>query len=149
MPICTNCVLLYWSIMKALILVGGYGTRLRPLTLTVPKPLVEFCNKPILLHQVEALVKVARDTSPYICVFFWMIYIHIMLIFLVSLWSGWSQSCHFGCELHVWAVGARDESSGAEGMLIGFISITMQICVVDAWWISKSCSLICDLDSLE
>uniref|UniRef100_A0A671QLK9 GDP-mannose pyrophosphorylase B n=1 Tax=Sinocyclocheilus anshuiensis TaxID=1608454 RepID=A0A671QLK9_9TELE len=43
--------------MKALILVGGYGTRLRLLTLTVPKPLVEFCNKPILLHQVEALVK--------------------------------------------------------------------------------------------
>lgn len=48
----------HWPIMKALILVGGYGTRLRPLTLTVPKPLVEFCNKPILLHQVEALVKV-------------------------------------------------------------------------------------------
>ncbi|XP_020339603.1 mannose-1-phosphate guanyltransferase beta [Oncorhynchus nerka] len=43
--------------MKALILVGGYGTRLRPLTLSVPKPLVEFANKPILLHQVEALVK--------------------------------------------------------------------------------------------
>ena len=45
-------------IMKALILVGGYGTRLRPLTLSRPKPLVEFCNKPILLHQVEALVEV-------------------------------------------------------------------------------------------
>ena len=44
--------------MKALILVGGYGTRLRPLTLTRPKPLVEFCNKPMLLHQVEALAKV-------------------------------------------------------------------------------------------
>ncbi|XP_056384328.1 mannose-1-phosphate guanyltransferase beta isoform X2 [Hyla sarda] len=43
--------------MKALILVGGYGTRLRPLTLSVPKPMVDFCNKPILLHQVEALVK--------------------------------------------------------------------------------------------
>uniref|UniRef100_A0A8D0GA39 mannose-1-phosphate guanylyltransferase n=1 Tax=Sphenodon punctatus TaxID=8508 RepID=A0A8D0GA39_SPHPU len=43
--------------MKALILVGGYGTRLRPLTLSIPKPLVEFCNKPILLHQVEGLVK--------------------------------------------------------------------------------------------
>ncbi|CAL8336695.1 unnamed protein product [Merluccius merluccius] len=43
--------------MKALILVGGYGTRLRPLTLSVPKPLVEFCNKPTLLHQVEALVQ--------------------------------------------------------------------------------------------
>ncbi|CAM9362225.1 mannose-1-phosphate guanyltransferase beta [Lethenteron reissneri] len=43
--------------MKALILVGGYGTRLRPLTLSLPKPLVDFCNKPILFHQVEALVK--------------------------------------------------------------------------------------------
>ncbi|XP_060525918.1 mannose-1-phosphate guanyltransferase beta [Cylas formicarius] len=42
--------------LKALILVGGYGTRLRPLTLTCPKPLVEFANKPILLHQIEALV---------------------------------------------------------------------------------------------
>ncbi|XP_071784177.1 mannose-1-phosphate guanylyltransferase catalytic subunit beta-like [Asterias amurensis] len=44
--------------MKALILVGGYGTRLRPLTLSRPKPLVEFCNKPMLLHQVEALAAV-------------------------------------------------------------------------------------------
>ncbi len=44
--------------MKALILVGGYGTRLRPLTLSQPKPLVEFCNKPMMLHQVEALVQV-------------------------------------------------------------------------------------------
>ena len=40
--------------MKALILVGGYGTRLRPLTLSVPKPLVEFCNKPMIIHQIEA-----------------------------------------------------------------------------------------------
>ena len=42
--------------MKALILVGGYGTRLRPLTLSKPKPLVEFANKPMVLHQIEALV---------------------------------------------------------------------------------------------
>ena len=43
--------------MKALILVGGYGTRLRPLTLSRPKPLVEFANKPMLLHQIEALLE--------------------------------------------------------------------------------------------
>ncbi|ESO90736.1 hypothetical protein LOTGIDRAFT_227532 [Lottia gigantea] len=43
--------------MKALILVGGYGTRLRPLTLSTPKPLVEFANKPMLLHQLEALAE--------------------------------------------------------------------------------------------
>lgn len=42
---------------RALILVGGYGTRLRPLTLSRTKPLVEFANKPILLHQIEALVE--------------------------------------------------------------------------------------------
>lgn len=39
--------------LKGLILVGGYGTRLRPLTLSVPKPLVEFCNIPMIVHQIQ------------------------------------------------------------------------------------------------
>ena len=43
--------------MKCIILVGGFGTRLRPLTFTVPKPLVPFCNKPIVEHQIAAAVK--------------------------------------------------------------------------------------------
>jgi len=47
--------------MKALVLVGGFGTRLRPLTLSVPKPIVEFANKPSVIHQIEALVKVGVD----------------------------------------------------------------------------------------
>lgn len=42
-------------------MVGGYGTRLRPLTLSRPKPLVEFANKPILLHQIEALIEAGVD----------------------------------------------------------------------------------------
>jgi len=47
--------------MKALILVGGFGTRLRPLTLSVPKPIVEFANKPSIIHQIEALVMIGVD----------------------------------------------------------------------------------------
>lgn len=44
-------------VLTALILVGGYGTRLRPLSFSTPKPLVEFVNKPIVLHQIEALAQ--------------------------------------------------------------------------------------------
>jgi mannose-1-phosphate guanylyltransferase len=47
--------------MKALILVGGFGTRLRPLTLSIPKPIVEFANKPSIIHQIEALVACGVD----------------------------------------------------------------------------------------
>lgn len=54
--------------MKALILVGGFGTRLRPLTLSCPKPLVEFCNKSIVVHQIEALVGVCVYSACVDCV---------------------------------------------------------------------------------
>ncbi|EER12224.1 Mannose-1-phosphate guanyltransferase, putative [Perkinsus marinus ATCC 50983] len=47
--------------MKCLILVGGYGTRLRPLTLTSPKSLVPFCNLPIVEHQIAAAVECGVD----------------------------------------------------------------------------------------
>lgn len=43
--------------MKCIILVGGFGTRLRPLTFAVPKSLVPFCNQPIVEHQIAAAVK--------------------------------------------------------------------------------------------
>jgi len=46
------------KILKALVLVGGFGTRLRPFTLSKAKPLVEFANKAILSHQIEALIQV-------------------------------------------------------------------------------------------
>ena len=50
--------------LSALILVGGFGTRLRPLTLSVPKPLVPFANRPILEHQIAALAKVRAGLFP-------------------------------------------------------------------------------------
>ena len=43
--------------MKAVILVGGYGTRLRPLTLNMPKSVVPVVNIPFLLYQIELLKK--------------------------------------------------------------------------------------------
>mmetsp|Transcript_22439 Transcript_22439/g.49002 ORF Transcript_22439/g.49002 Transcript_22439/m.49002 type:complete len:369 (-) Transcript_22439:306-1412(-) len=41
--------------MKAVVLVGGLSTQLRPLTLTVPLPLLQFCNQTLLSHQLQAL----------------------------------------------------------------------------------------------
>jgi mannose-1-phosphate guanylyltransferase len=43
--------------LKAVILVGGQGTRLRPLTCNIPKAIVPLLNKPFLVHLLSYLKK--------------------------------------------------------------------------------------------
>jgi len=44
--------------MKAILLAGGMGTRLRPLTLQIPKPVVPIFNRPFLHYQLDRLKEV-------------------------------------------------------------------------------------------
>jgi mannose-1-phosphate guanylyltransferase/phosphomannomutase len=41
--------------MRAVIIAGGSGTRLRPLTYNLPKPVIPLFNKPFLVYQIELL----------------------------------------------------------------------------------------------
>jgi mannose-1-phosphate guanylyltransferase len=47
--------------MKAVVLVGGEGTRLRPLTETIPKPLIPMVDRPFLSHVLEHLARSGVD----------------------------------------------------------------------------------------
>jgi mannose-1-phosphate guanylyltransferase len=47
--------------MKALILVGGLGTRLRPLTINTPKSMMPVLNKPFMAHVVDHLIEHGVD----------------------------------------------------------------------------------------
>ncbi|HCA19874.1 MAG TPA: D,D-heptose 1,7-bisphosphate phosphatase [Treponema sp.] len=43
--------------MKVVIMAGGKGTRIASIASDIPKPMIEICGKPILLHQIECLKK--------------------------------------------------------------------------------------------
>jgi mannose-1-phosphate guanylyltransferase len=47
--------------VEAIVLVGGHGTRLRPLTLTTPKPMLPVAGVPFLTHQLARLAAVGVD----------------------------------------------------------------------------------------
>lgn len=40
---------------QTVILAGGLGTRLRPMTETIPKPMIEICGRPFLEHQLALI----------------------------------------------------------------------------------------------
>ncbi len=43
--------------MKVIILAGGFGTRLSEYTKTIPKPMINICGKPMLLHIMKQYAK--------------------------------------------------------------------------------------------
>ncbi len=43
--------------MKGVVLAGGFGTRLRPLTYNIPKPMVPVVNIPVMEHNISLLKK--------------------------------------------------------------------------------------------
>jgi mannose-1-phosphate guanylyltransferase len=47
--------------MQALILAGGEGTRLRPLTLTIPKPAIQLVDRPFLRYMIDWLGRYGVD----------------------------------------------------------------------------------------
>jgi NDP-sugar pyrophosphorylase family protein len=47
--------------MRAVVLAGGLGTRLRPYTTVIPKPLVPIGNRPVLEHIIRSLGKCGVD----------------------------------------------------------------------------------------
>jgi len=47
--------------MRAMVLAAGLGTRLRPMTYSVPKPMVPVLNRPVMEHIVELLVRQGFD----------------------------------------------------------------------------------------
>lgn len=49
--------------MKAVIMAGGEGKRLRPLTCTLPKPMVRICGKPVIEYTLELLEKHGFDEA--------------------------------------------------------------------------------------
>src|ERR687887_1433416 len=55
--------------MQAVILVGGEGTRLRPLTSTVPKPVVPLVDRPFIAYMLEWLARHGIDDVVMSCGF--------------------------------------------------------------------------------
>ena len=47
--------------MKAMVLAAGLGTRLRPLTFEIPKPMVPVLDRPVMAHIVDLLHRQGFD----------------------------------------------------------------------------------------
>jgi NDP-sugar pyrophosphorylase family protein len=75
--------------MKAMVLSAGHGTRFRPVTYSIPKPLVPLCNRPLIGWVVESLLEFGVDE------------IVVNLHHLPEMLRAWLER-HFGgrCRIH-------------------------------------------------
>lgn len=48
-------------LMNAMILAAGFGTRLKPLTDKIPKALIEYKGKPMIVYQIDKLKEIGLD----------------------------------------------------------------------------------------
>ena len=75
--------------MKAMIFAAGLGTRLRPLTDTLPKALVPVCGEPLLGHAIRKLVGAGADELT--------VNVHHFPDAII----GWLEGQDFGAPVHI------------------------------------------------
>ena len=49
--------------MRAVVMAGGEGSRLRPMTANLPKPLLPVANRPVMEHVLQRIGQPARNTE--------------------------------------------------------------------------------------
>ena len=86
---------------KAVILAGGRGERLRPLTDAVPKPMINVNGKPFLEHQLE-LLKKNRILEVLLCVG----YLNEKITDYFGDGSGFGMKIEYSKEKAFWGQGA-------------------------------------------
>lgn len=60
------CHILFITIMQAIILAGGYGTRLYPLTINAPKPMIEVGGRPMIEYLIDKLRNISEISEIFI-----------------------------------------------------------------------------------
>lgn len=78
--------------MKAIIMAGGEGKRLRPITCTMPKPLVPVLNRPIVDYTMELLKKHGITEATYT-----LHYMSDVIKDHVGDGSAWGMHCNYSC----------------------------------------------------
>ncbi|MBI3292213.1 MAG: mannose-1-phosphate guanyltransferase [Elusimicrobia bacterium] len=87
--------------MQAVVMAGGFGTRLRPLTCMIPKPMVPMANRPMLEHVLKLLKRHGFDE------------LHVMLLYQPEIIQNYFRDGDaLGVHLRYWRL---DQDLGTAG----------------------------------